>query len=625
MIAGCIEPDNHLLGNQLIALAETAGGLAQIPFDETVTWQDDGVTLIQQTRWHNFRDNTAGEVTTHPETGIRIVGWMRLYNIEELKSCLAINSDRPVNDSYLVLSAYLKWGEELCQHIIGDFAFVLYDPRAQTCLLARDHMGVRPLYYYQDDRCFVFASSIAIIADLQGLDLGLSNEWLSGYLIDCSKYWNTTVYSRIHKLPAGHYAYYRSKRLHLHSYFDLTCTPQLSLKFDNDYVDTYRELLNQAVKCRVASDYGIAAESSGGLDSSTMVAFASANMAAPDTDLSCYGYVETPLEAQRILAVSNMANVHSTHLFSYHVSRKLQHRLEAEKYFLRYTGVIHEISTPIWHFPIYRMANKNGARILLSGFGGDEFVTSQANLAKFDLFDQGKYRLWVSRHRGSAIGQTMRALKTLRSIHLLSRQMRSAEQYSQQPSQTKLSGNFLRDCIYEEFELRKRQLERLNRGQTDNSINALIFRDLWGAANIHRLESCTLAAAGHGLEYRWPLLDIRLIKFFLSIPPEQKLGPKGITRYLHRRAVRGMIPDEIGDKTSMGPPYPVKNESMPDRFIYTKNSRVLDPERLSSPLQELIDGSRLENLLAKYNANPTAANTRPCFNRLYRLNQWLKR
>ena len=63
------------------------------------------------------------------------------------------------------------------------------------------------------------------------------------------------------------------------------------------------------------------------------------------------------------------------------------------------------------------------------------------------------------------------------------------------------------------------------------------------------MENCSLFAAGYGIEYSWPLIDLRLVNFFLSVPSQQKLGPKGVSRYLHRRAIKGVVPDLIAQKS----------------------------------------------------------------------------
>ena len=97
------------------------------------------------------------------ETGCIAIGWVRIDNRELLKEAIDWPS-RLVNSSFnddicLILAAYLRWGDKLCQHLIGDFAFYIWDPRTQTSLLCRDQMGIRPLYYFLDQKTLIFSTS----------------------------------------------------------------------------------------------------------------------------------------------------------------------------------------------------------------------------------------------------------------------------------------------------------------------------------------------------------------------------------------------------------------------------------------------------------------------------------
>ena len=130
----------------------------------------------------------------------------RIDNRDELMAVLDLprNTEREISDGELILSAYEKWGEQCPEKLVGDFAFAIWDERKQRLFLARDHFGVKPLYYYRSDRVFVFASEIKALLCLPEVPRRLNEARVADYLTVMMEDKTVTFYREIFRLPAGH-------------------------------------------------------------------------------------------------------------------------------------------------------------------------------------------------------------------------------------------------------------------------------------------------------------------------------------------------------------------------------------------------------------------------------------
>jgi len=138
-------------------------------------------------------------VVHHPPTGVRLAGWLRIDNRDDLRRQLGADARGPgATNGGLVL--------------FGDFAIAIHDPRDRLFLLVRDHMGVKPLYYMETGDALAFAAGIGVLADLAGPDLTLGEEWLTRYVAGCASDPEHTVYRQVRKVPPGHLLRFRSGR-----------------------------------------------------------------------------------------------------------------------------------------------------------------------------------------------------------------------------------------------------------------------------------------------------------------------------------------------------------------------------------------------------------------------------
>ncbi len=493
----------------------------------------------------------------HEDSGAKVVAWARIDNRQQLSADLPsefavlIQSYTGQSDAGLLLAAYLHWGEACTRHLIGDFAFAVSDPRSGQLFLARDHIGVRPLYYVQHGQQTYFAASVpdlrrAIAEATQRVPtlampvLPLNEAWLARYIVLRSDHWQETPFDGVYKVPPAHSLLVTSQYSgQPQAYFTFSREADLQLDSDDAYLEAYQEVLFEAVRCRVPQQGPVGSELSGGLDSSTVTAVASRCMGSPRKDLHCLGYAHSQLVAEAMAAVAQTSSVAMTHFTTFTNNYR-----EPMQRFWEISGMPLEHENGMSHYPIYKQCQQLGIDVLLSGFGGDEFVTNAAPTALVEFWNDGDYGLFFSRQRGNWL---TKPLHTLRWWYLYYRyQNQSVVSRRLQSNGQKLWPHIpLTNEVIERFDLHNLFMDPLRYDGGQLTQNDFSLNNRWSPQMTSRLENCSLAAAHYGIDYRWPLLDIRLLKLFLSIPASQKLGPGSVGRYLHRRATAFMLPSLI--------------------------------------------------------------------------------
>ena len=515
------------------------------PPDKSGFMEDDGKSLLVHClHWNTARSRLETTPLRHTGSGMTAASWARLDNRDELAGKLDITPAMlaTMGDTELILHSYLQWGEACVDHLIGDFVFVIHDRRNNTVFCGRDQMGVRPLYYFVSDELFVCATSLNALRHLERLPQEVDPQWIAEYLLHLSMSFDRTPYIGLKKLPPAHYLTVAPHAVRLRQYFELSAEPELKLKDSRDYVTAYREVLEEAIRCRLDSEYPLGSELSGGIDSSTITAFAARFLSQPAIQLHTFGFVFSELEPQYILAVSR-----ENRLANNHIVAGRETELEAvSQRSLELLGYPVEHGNATFHEPFYRLAEQLGIRTMLSGFGGDEFGTTiHGYMVPMELLLQRRYRELYHILPGNALYRFLRMLK-------LEWRRRKTDNFTTMPKNTasceayrsRWPHRVVRDKLVARYNLEERYFDeaRFDAGYTD--LKKFTLEKRWMPFVPTRMENCTLMAAGRRIDYRWPLLDVRLVRLFLSIPSKENFY-RGMGRYLHRRAIDGVVPDLV--------------------------------------------------------------------------------
>jgi len=145
-----------------------------------------------------------------------------VYNFEEIKEELSEYSFRSRTDSEVVLAAYSRWGKDCLDRFNGMFAFAVWDKEKKELFIARDRLGIKPLYYHRNENSFVFSSELGSLLDSGKVKRKMNSEGLWQYLAYQTVFGPGTLVKNVMMLEPGHYMYVRKNDLEITSYWDIT-------------------------------------------------------------------------------------------------------------------------------------------------------------------------------------------------------------------------------------------------------------------------------------------------------------------------------------------------------------------------------------------------------------------
>jgi len=595
-----------------------------VPFgtaDKSGFIKKNRVLLVHCVNWNTSSSTLEPAPFYDPITKISIASWARIDNRTELAGKLAIPRSEmdQVSDSELILKCYLKWQEDCIDHLIGDFVFVLYDEKKEKVFCGRDHMGVRPFYYYISDDRFFCATSLSALTHIADLPIEIDTQWMVEYLSHLSMSFNKTPYEGIYKLPPAHTLSVTPEKHHLRHYFTLSAEPELKLKDSREYVDAYKEQLEEAIKCRLNTSYPLGTELSGGIDSSTITAYGAKFFEQPLTNFHTFAFANSEMEPEYIMAVSQAWGLPYNHV----LMGRHQNEDNVIKRSLKVLGYPVEHGNATFHEPFYQLAEKFDIKTLLSGFGGDEFGTTiHGYMVPMEMILKHRYRDLLNVLPGNAL------IRFLRMLRLEKRKIKSHnftqpeyaprfyEAYSKRwPYQ------IVRQDMVEKYNLKQRYFDqtRFDAGYTD--LKRFTLEKRWMPFVPTRMENCTLMAAARKIEYRWPLLDVRLVNLFLRIPSEENYF-RGMGRYLHRRAIDGIVPDlvawkkgkHMGDNLGLDLSGHIDKDTAPITDLHPTLSNLIDVKKLGDQITATAQSENNDGLLFQFRRNAQAVKN---------IDQWL--
>ncbi len=519
----------------------------------------------------------------------------RIDNRDELFDDLGVatagRSKTP--DSSLILLAYERWGAECVKRLLGDFAFAIWDTRERKLFCARDLFGCKPFVYFHDGKQFVFASDVkGVLASLYSPQL---NEPLLAAYLQINTYpaeKRLTFFTEIVKLPPAHTLTLSGRELYLSRYW----SPENVAEHRGDEANSVSELASelgslfrQAVDCRLRSAFPIGSHLSGGLDSSSITAEASRVLNDGGKQLTAFSWSPPPTpdadksrnsEYARIDAICRPQNL-------------LCEFLPGSKASLIATFRRDFTVEPVAMMPreanVQARAKERQLRVMLSGWGGDEAVTVRVATSPAEFLASGRlqeFRISTGPHgsRPTGIAGIVRDLIVPRLPDYLYG-LTGANPYLAHQA----------PCIQAAFAQRyEREVKELRvsapRKQTD------IRRTMCSLLEIGhitmRLEHWATSGAANQLEYRYPMLDKRLVEFALSIPASP-LRSVDRRRVLFLRAMGELLPASVDWAEAKTEPETIGALKREYFQAHTEWAQHLRTERSGAPANRLVDSAKI--------------------------------
>jgi asparagine synthase (glutamine-hydrolysing) len=535
-------------------------------------------------------------------SGLIITADARIDNREELfqKMDITADKDKPVTDSRLILEAYKKWGMQCPNFLVGAFAFAIWDTHNNHLFCARDHMGFKPFHYYYHNGLFIFSTESRGVLAHPEVSAAVNELFVADALATLKSEKDRTFYNEIFRLPPAHWIQVSPEITEFRRYWEPDPHYELKLPSEEEYIKLFREKLEEAVRCRLRSAYPVGAELSGGIDSSTIV-----GLAAREGNIKAFSHAlpewakdqHFPYddETRYSRMVTEYHNIREHHL----VTGEREGILEPLRKGLRLHKEVMQGTLSAIFEPLYRKVEQENCRTLLSGYGGDEMVTSRGAGYMQELAGAYRYE---------------KLLKELRKKNRGKGALKTAKQFAKNTI-VGIAGKFqpayktpkwahdiyhalaIDPSFFEEINLKKRFYSKKKLPAGCN-VRMRQSRRINYDYMPRRLEYCAIQAQTHKAEYRYPLLDKRLVEFYLSLPSSMKFR-NGYGRYILRKATEGILPPEIQwrtDKTGVVVPsiflrWKQDEKAIRDLILRAKESNIkhyVDYDKMLDMLEKIV-------------------------------------
>ncbi len=493
--------------------------------------------------------------------GSVIAAWNgEIYNYRELREELSRQgiSFRSASDTEVLVEGYRRWGDDLWRRLNGFWAVVLYDTDRHTLVLARDRMGVAPLYYREAGEGLFFASLIRPLLDVGESTRAMDRDAVRGFLLAGMKDIDeATAFRDVRSVPPGVVLRFapgvfrvrHASMLRFWRYPAERLTPR-DLSIDDAAV-RLRELLTDAVALRRRSDRPVAFELSGGLDSSSIVACAAA---ASEEPLPTYT-IQVPERDEEPFARA----MRTRYTLDYRVLRGLEDSFGDEALtFARTMEEPYHSPNVFTCFVMRREMQRDGFAVVISGSGGDEALAGYEYelwpAAAADLRSSG--RAWHAFCHATAMHLASGARLRLSAAELLG----WAKQWLR-PAHSAAAGLVLPAWTSHP------RADSLRHGYTALPFHEQLLFHLQVAQLPYYLRSSDHLTMSLPLEHRFPFLDYRLLEFSLRLPVEY-LFRNGWTKFVLRRAMAPLLPPRVlWRREKVGFPFPLRRFLAASRVV----------------------------------------------------------
>jgi asparagine synthase (glutamine-hydrolysing) len=500
---------------------------------------------------------------TNEDRSIYVVFNGEIYNFRELREDLQekghIFSSK--SDTEVILHAYEEYGDQCVKHLNGMFAFAIWDESNRRLLIARDRLGIKPMFYWVGRSSIVFGSELkAILAnshvprdiDMEALDHFLTLEYIPSPL---------TIFKGIYKLPAGHLLIFQNGHVKLEKYWDV---PLKTINHNSeDCVGLLRGLLGDAVSSHMVSDVPIGALLSGGIDSSTIVSFMAQASSHPIQTFSI-GFSEgsyNELTYARIIA-DKFGTSHYEEVLDPNIQEMA-------------LNLVSHMDEPFGDFSIFptflvsKLASQH-VKVVLSGDGGDELFGGYDTYVA-QSFDTYYRKLPFSLRevvipsivdrfppqpaKKGLINKTKRFIEGGRlpiSLHHIRWMTFMSDEEKTNLYKPELFESLNGSTPKGLFQRYFHQSDKFNplAQQQFVDIKTYLVDDI-----LTKVDRMSMA---NSLEVRVPFLDHRIVEFAVNLPPQMKLN-YGKTKIILRNMMEGILPQRILTKPKEGFSIPIKN------------------------------------------------------------------
>jgi asparagine synthase (glutamine-hydrolysing) len=431
--------------------------------------------------------------------------------------------DDGAGDAELIWHAHAEWGERCVDRLLGDFAFAVWDDTARTLFCARDHFGVKPLFHAQAAGSFVFSNTLDCVRAHPAVGSDLDEEVIADFLLfDANLGAERTAYAQIRRLPAGHCLRWDARGLHVWRYWTFAIPERVQYRRRSEYVEHFSALLQTAVADRVRAD-AVSVELSGGVDSTAVALAAARAMASRNPPMLHTYVVDRAARSDDVRFAAMVADHLGLPLRRFAVDAREDHRP------VRGPEPSLDPVAPVQAGPAYEALARN-SRVVLTGWDGDA------------LAGEAPSPYWRSLLRHGDIGRVAREV-----LVYAWKQRRFWPKAWETRSRGRAVGpepfpRWITPAFEQRWQLRERWRAFNEAPLPTHAVRPEAARLYQLIADSPDFFGRLDAAATHRpLEFRHPLMDLRVVGFCMSLPP----FPWCVDKAILRAALRDDAPSTV--------------------------------------------------------------------------------
>jgi asparagine synthase (glutamine-hydrolysing) len=558
------------LGHRRLSIVDVAHGA------QPMTSEDDAATIVFN-----------GEIYNHAESRTELISSGYNYKTK--------------SDTETIINLYLEYGAECVEKLRGMYAFAVWDTRSGELFIARDRIGIKPLYYVHDENGnLFFASEIKALTRARAMSPEINYDVLPDQLANHGTSYDETLYKNVKRLMPGHSMTWKDGELEIKKYWDISFEPKIERASDNEYVSEWLAEFRNAVEMRLMSDVPLGMFLSGGIDSSAICAVMSEMVEEPIKTFSV-GFDER--EANEFKFARTVSDAYNTEHHEVLVT--------PAQFFAALPKLIHHEDEPLGFVasvPLYFVSKlaQEHVKVVLTGEGSDEIMAGYGRYRKaVKLLDYGeKYESITPAVIRNVLKSGVNALPSGIG-QKLSRTFLSRDA----DVENLLFDNFaifskdLQNQILSE-ETKKRIVDRdpyrqLKHWFDQNDAVELLDKVLYTDSKTYlqellmKQDQMSMAAS---IESRVPFLDHKLVELTARLPVQMKLRGR-TTKWILREAMRGVLPDVILDRPKMGFPVPI-GKWLRDDYRHLVEEFVIGERTLA---RGIFEADAVRNLVRRHN------------------------
>lgn len=501
-----------------------------------------------------------------------------IYNYQELKQELSNHHFKTNSDTEVLLHGYEEWNTDILSKLRGMFSFVIWDKKNETLFGARDPFGIKPFYYYQKEKTFLFGSEIKSFFAHPAFEKKLNESLLPAYLSFSFTPTTETFFEGVNRLDAGHYLFYQKEKLTIKRYYHLTF--QETKDSFEESTNKIASVMENSVRAHQISDVEVGSFLSSGIDSSYLVSLAKPNKTyTVGYDIPKYDEISYAKDLANRLKIKNKSK-----------------KITAKEYLKAIPKIMYYMDEPssdpatVALYFVSKLASKD-VKVVLSGEGADEFFGGYNYYRQF--VDVGWYNKipFTIRH---AIACFCKLLPEVKGINFFIRRGEKLEN-------TYIGVN----RVFGKKERKK--VLNLPITLTEEEITAPVYKEFQKETDIVKMQAIDIhfwlmkdilqkadrMTMANSLEGRVPFIDKEVFEVASHLPFAYKVSKEN-TKLALREAAKKVIPNESYKKKKLGFPVPIRDwmredlfyKEIKETFLKESTNKFFKPKYLLKLLEE---------------------------------------